>query len=230
MGIEFADNTVGVTIGCDLGKFQDFTAISLAESHLDGDTESFTIQQLERERLGTNYTLIAQRLAALHDKLLEAVQAVNKKRLAIKHQGGRSHTMIAEPEVFIDATGLGAPFVDFLRRESPELRIIAVTITSGDKDTQRPVEEGYDKLNVGKEALVGRLQVLIGSGKLEVPSTPTGDELLSELKVFRRKLNKATGHASFNAETGSHDDLVIACALSVWKRAKSWEEHMQLFM
>lgn len=229
MAIEFADNTVGVTIGVDLGKSQDFTALSMAESHLDGEDESFTVQHLERARLGTNYTVIAQRLTGLHDKLLEAVQAVNKKWLAIKHQGGHSHTMIAEPEVYIDATGLGSPFIDFLRRESPQLRVIAVTITSSDKDLQKLVAEGYDKLSVGKEALIGRLQVLLGAGKIKLPSSPAGKDLAEELRVFRRKLNKSTGHASFSAEEGSHDDLVVACALSVWKRAKTFNERIQLW-
>lgn len=229
MAIEFADNTVGVTIGVDLGKSNDFTAISMAESCLDGGGESFIVQHLERARLGTNYTVIAQRLTGLHDKLLEAVQAVNKKWLAIKRQGGHSHTMIAEPECVIDATGLGSPFIDFLRRESPQIRIVAVTITSGDKDSQRPVDDGYDKLTLGKEALVGRLQVLLGSGKIKLPSSPAGKDLAEELRVFRRKVNQSTGHASYNAEIGSHDDLVIACALSVWKRAKTFNERIQLW-
>lgn len=230
MAFEFADNTVGVTIGVDLGKSNDFTAISMVESHLDGEDESFTVQHLERARLGTDYTLIAQRLTELHDKLLEAVQAVNARWVAIKRQGGHSHVLVGEPECVIDATGLGAPFIDFLRRESPELRIIAVTITSGDKDSQRPVDEGYDKLSLGKEALVGRLQVLLGAGKIKLPSSPAGKDLAEELRVFRRKLNKSTGHASFAAEEGSHDDLVVACALSVWKRARTWNERIQLWM
>ena len=229
VGIKFADDIVGVTIGCDLGKQQDFTAISVAESQLTGQDESFTVRHLERAMLGTDYTRIAIRLAELHDKLLEAVRAANTKRLAIKRQGEASQTIIGEPEVYIDATGLGGPFIDFLRRESPKLRIVAVTITSGDKDLQQLVDAGYDKLHVGKEALVGRLQVLLGSGRIKIPSSETGKALQEELRVFRRKLSKSSGHANYGAEEGSHDDLVIATALSVWKRARNWQERIQLW-
>lgn len=229
MAIDFAENTVGVTIGTDLGKTQDYTAISIAESQLTNGDESFIVRHLERAMLGTDYTRIALRLAELHDKLLESVRAANAKRLEAKRQGGPFQTIIGGVEVFIDATGLGSPFIDFLRKESPHLWIVATTITSSDKDLQRTVEAGYDELHVGKEALVGRLQVLLGSGRIKIPSSPTGKELQEELRVFRRKLSKSTGHASYNAEEGSHDDLVIATALSVWKRARSWQERIQLW-
>jgi len=231
MAIEFTPNTVGITIGCDLGKQQDYTAICVAEAMLNGDRqdETFAVRWLERARLGTDYTAIANRLANLHDKMLAVVQEENKQRVEKARQGGPKAELVGEPEIYIDVTGLGGPFVDFLRKEHPHLRLVAVSITSGDRDLQRPLAEGYDELHVGKEALIGRLQVLLGAERIGIPDTPTGRELQEELRVFRRKLSRSTGHASFEAEEGFHDDLVIATALSVWKRARAWNERIQLW-
>jgi len=41
-------------------------------------------------------------------------------------------------------------------------------------------------------------------------------ELLEELQGFRLKVNLDTAHESYEAEAGTHDDLVIAVALACW--------------
>ena len=48
------------------------------------------------------------------------------------------------------------------------------------------------------------------------PITPKeAGALVEELKDFHRKVSEA-GRASFNARSGAHDDLVLACAIAVW--------------
>ncbi len=40
--------------------------------------------------------------------------------------------------------------------------------------------------------------------------------LVGELRAFRRQVTGA-GRAAYGAETGAHDDLVVAVALAVWR-------------
>ena len=45
---------------------------------------------------------------------------------------------------------------------------------------------------------------------------------MGELRAFRRQVTGA-GRAAYGAETGAHDDLVVAVALAVW-----WGERLTM--
>lgn len=219
--ITFTEKSMGIMIGVSLGKkITDATSISVAEGSLDKEEESFVVQTLERARLGTDYTVIGKRIAVWFDTVTAAVDKENKRRKAIGDQGGHRQEPLASPQVFINATGMGTPFINDLRRTAPQVQIVAVTISSGDKDNQSPVDEGYEVLNIGREALIFRLQMLLGSKKIGFPSTALGEELAGELQVFTGKTK----------DRGEPKDLVIAAALSVWERPQTWNERVQLWL
>jgi hypothetical protein len=44
-----------------------------------------------------------------------------------------------------------------------------------------------------------------------------------ELRDYRVEISEATGHDSYNARSGRHDDLVLATALAVWFRDFYWK-------
>ena len=73
------------------------------------------------------------------------------------------HTIRHSPAFdIVDATGVGAPVVDMLRRADLPCRLMPVTITGGEHDA--PVRGGY---HVPKRELLTGLQVLVQSGGLE---------------------------------------------------------------
>ena len=120
------------------------------------------------------------------------------------------------------------PKPEFTERRPWVPHITAVTITSGDKDTETHGLEGYEVLHVGKEALVARLNLLLGTERLKTARTPERAELDHQLKMYEGKVTKAQ-HVSYNAREGEHDDLVIAAALAVWERAWRQSERLGVF-
>jgi len=258
----FSPSAIGIHLGVDLGKLQDYTAFAVAEVCRDEEGESYVLRHLERMPLGTNYQDVSARMTAIYERLCDAVEEANKGR----------QEPIAPPWQYIDVTGVGGAFFDFhmgvyerrdrewrerrvawieavrawellptlTRRETPKPEfterrpwvphVTAVTITSGDKDTEMHEPEGYEVLHVGKEALVARLNVLLGVGNLGITEADgcEGRMLLQQAKSYEMKRLKSQ-HSSYNAREGEHDDLVIAAALAVWERAWRQSERLGVF-
>lgn len=121
----------------------------------------------------------------------------------------------------VDGTGVGRPVVDLFRKAQPNCTILPVTITGGGSvsaglgDT-RVDEWGY--WHVPKKELVGTIQSLFGTNRLEVaPGLGHAGTLVQELKTFHYKINAQTAHVSYEAwRDREHDDLVLALALAAW--------------
>jgi hypothetical protein len=65
--------------------------------------------------------------------------------------------------------------------------------------------------------LVSRLQALLHQGQLKIRrSLPEAGILVRELQDFRVEYT-ASGHLTFNARQGRHDDLVLALAIACWR-------------
>ncbi len=112
-------------------------------------------------------------------------------------------------ELVVDATGVGRPIVDQLRSAVSE--VIAVTITAGKEAT---FKDGM--WCVPKRELIGALVVALENDQLQIASgLRYAAALVGELQAFRRQVTGA-GRAAYGAETGAHDDLVVAVALAVW--------------
>ena len=179
---------MGYVIGLDLGKESDPTALSVV-SVGRYDHGRLDLVHLERYPLGTPYTTVANRVAAL----------VRNPHLF-------------SPELVVDAGGVGGAVADILTAEG--VRFVPVTLTGG----KRARCEG-GSWRVPKPELVAALDVALTTGRLKVAQgLPLWPALREELLAFRRKVYVKTAHVCFEHHTASgHGDLVIATALAVWK-------------
>ena len=94
----------------------------------------------------------------------------------------------------IDATGIGDPIFDDLNRLG--LNIIPYKISG-----------------VSKKPLIENLSLNIQEGNISYPDIP---ELINELNIYAYTQSQTTGHTSYSAPEGYHDDIVIALALACW--------------
>jgi hypothetical protein len=130
----------------------------------------------------------------------------------------RTPQMAGRCSLVVDATGVGRPVVDLLRREGPGCTLMPVTITGGASESR-----GGGYYGVPKRDLVTGLQVLLQSGGLQIASgIPYGAALAAEMAEMRVKLT-AAGNMQFGAwREGTHDDLVLAVALACWGARKMY--------
>ena len=72
-------------------------------------------------------------------------------------------------------------------------------------------------LHVPKKELVGTLQVLLQTRRLQVSrSLPDAAVLVQELENFRAKVTAAKKETLESWREGRHDDLVLAVAMAAW--------------
>lgn len=178
-------------VGLDLGQAADYTALSVIDAVPQGEGEPTQLQivHLHRYPLGMSYP-----------DIITDVQTVLSRI---------SSTLLA-----VDATGVGRPVVDLLRKE--KLNPIAITITGGDK----AIHEGTN-WRVPKRDLVGLLSVAFQNKRLKIAaSLPFAKTLIDELLNFKVKVS-AAGHDSYEAwREGDHDDLVLSVAMACFAESK----------
>jgi hypothetical protein len=186
---------VSYYVGLDLGQAADFTALAVLETVSAEEVDrELHLRHLERYPLRTPYTTVAYGLVTLVEKL-------------------RDLTLLRdEPNLLVDNTGVGRAVTDVLRDKG--LRFKAVTLTGG---SQAPRGDAGE-YRVPKADVVDALVVPFQAGTLKVARRlelwPT---LRTELLNFRRKINPATAHASYEHwRESDHDDLVLAAALAAW--------------
>ena len=192
-------------VGVDLGQARDYTAIAVlerAETQGEWDavqyahrkTVKLRLRYLERMALGTTYPEIVDRVK----------QITRSADLA-----GRCH-------LAVDATGVGRPVVDLLRKAGLHCTMLAATITGGDAETR---SEGYYR--VPKRDLITGLQILLQNGGLQIAGRMAyAAELAAEMAEMRVKVT-AAGNTQFGVwRESAHDDLVLAVALACWGARK----------
>ena len=180
-----------LSIGVDLGKMRDPSTIAIVRRP-DTVMRTATMRPypvlserrsgpaalvyLEKIRLGTSYVDVVERIrqVARHEAL------GNEKR-----------------RVVVDATGVGAPVVDMLRRVKLGCELRPLTITAG---TGERYSSGT--YYVSKIDLMAGLRTCMELKGLEF------GEGLREWKEFRKQMLGFGGAAK--------DDLVLAVALAVW--------------
>jgi hypothetical protein len=149
----------------------------------------YALRHLQRWKLGTPYTTVATDLARL------------VKTPPLKW-----------PTVAIDQTGVGRPVVEMIRQARPAAKIVPVVITGGQTVT---FEDGA--YHVPKKDLVGALQVLLQSRRLQVArDLPEAATLVKELQAFRVKITAAANEVLEALREKDHDDMVLAVALACW--------------
>jgi len=203
---------VRYTLGLDLGKMSDPSALALVERRPTSVTEDFpnariapiwgtdpryAVTWLQRWPLRTPYHDIARFVARLVADLVARPAA--------------------HVELWVDGTGVGTAVTEILKKEPAiaRLGLPAVTITAG-----RAVSQVSGGWHVAKGELIAPAQVALQRGMLDIsPHLPEGRTLDAELRNFAVTLTESA-NATFSHRDGEHDDLVLAVALAVWGAAK----------
>ena len=194
-------------VGLDLGQAQEYTALCVVERRDAPERDEagravrdFSVRHLQRWRLGTPYTAIREDLRALAAK-----------------------DPLPGAALVVDATGVGTPVVDMIRKAGLPLHTVPVTITGGTGATAEGA--GY---RVPKVDLVGTMQALVQARRFHiVPTLPDAATLGRELQRFRVKVKLAAGDETFESwREREHDDLVLSVALACWygqhKMIQAW--------
>jgi hypothetical protein len=190
-----------LTVGVDIGQKNDPTAIAVIEARvasepairIGGGAIEYVLRFIQRLPLGTPYPEIAHSLARIC-------------RRAAERSGQR-------PEVFVDATGVGAPVVDQLRALALDARCLwAVTFTHGSRCRRHPAER---RVTMGKAYMVSRLQALLGAGRIHLPATSEAHALAAELLGYEIRVDEKGTDRYGAFRSGTHDDLVTALGLAV---------------
>jgi len=182
-------------VGLDLGKVQDYTALAVLQQHQGEERRHYTIPWLQRFPKGTEYHTV--------------VVDVGVILRALASQAG-----VGRIALVVDATGVGEPVVELLRRAPLPADLYDITITSGDA----PNHEGLS-WKVPKRDLVSTVQVMLQarpSGLTMHPGLPDAEALSSELSSFQYKLTEHANDTYGAWREGAHDDLILAVALAAW--------------
>ena len=202
-----------VIIGLDLAQSADFTALAITEVQADfaRRTERYAVRSLARFR-PLRYQHVVERVTDILPKLTASV-------LVNPLNGAGIQSMRPNVSLVLDATGVGAAVADLFAEARLPVDLQFVTIHGGDQVTRDAVR-GW---RTPKRDLVGVVAVALQNGTLEVAEgMEHAATLRAELKNFRARISSA-GHTSYGAgvggddwRQGSHDDLVLAVALSLW--------------
>jgi hypothetical protein len=203
-------------VGLDLGQSIDFTALAVAEVlHVPtGEQEAvpgvvgqsrsgavvaitrpktakhFAVRHLERFELGLSYPRMVDDVAAL----------LNREPLKS-----------ADVTLLLDRTGVGRPVSDLFELAPLNCTLVPVSIHGGDHETRDGAA-----WSVPKRDLVASTQKLLQQGRLRIAADlPLAAVLAEELGAFQVRISQS-GHDSYSAREGAHDDLLLALSLVCW--------------
>lgn len=190
IGLAEPESGPSYVIGLDLGKSQDFTAVSVLQVFGDPPEAKFFCRHLQRFKLGTSYPQIVANM---------------------REMCRREPLLSNRPTLAIDQTGVGAAVVDIFRQAEINADLKPVLIHGGD----HAVKEG-GTWRVPKRELVGATQVALQTGTLKIASElPDVGILTQELQNFQVKISDS-GFDSYEARVGVHDDLVLSLAMALY--------------
>ncbi len=112
----------------------------------------------------------------------------------------------------VDATGVGSPVIDLLKRERMKATLKPIQIIGGANGSSE-----FGMTRVPKRDLVSTVQVYLQNGRLKIAEQlPEAETLTRELQNFQVKIND-NAHDSYGAwREGTHDDLILAASLALW--------------
>jgi len=195
-------------VGLDLGQKGDYTAIAVVERWVQAlggfdpvtyearTAKRLDVRHLERLPLGTSYPEVVKRVC-------EVV---------------RTPQLLGNCVLAVDATAVGPPVVDRLRRAPLDCTMLVVTITGGGRQVRGP--GGW---SVPKRDLVTGLQVLLDEEELRIPKAiGMGPTLVAEMMSMQVKVTEGGHDAHGGFRSGEHDDLVLALGLACWAQRFGW--------
>lgn len=188
-------------LGCDLAKSMDYTSLAVIKMDFSPEIRDYKYKLVALDRIkGVEYPKITELIVSTVKMLIEK---------------GRGNTTDG-PHLCMDASGLGAPIKDYLKQYTifgggtRGRKIFPVVFTGGQSARRDPVTQNY---NVSKSLLIGNYQGLMQTRRIEYARDLAALSLLEkEIGSFKYHLS-ASGHASFDAEAGAHDDLICAICI-----------------
>lgn len=184
-----------VSIGVHFGQRKDPTAIAVAEIQerkTDRWFENhFLIRHLERLPPGTSYPAITERLT----ELIQNLRRQHKAAILL----------------YLNATGIGTPVMDMIRRQPISARVWDVYFNHGD----RRVVVDDREIKLGKMLVVARLQTLLQANRLHLPQSEEARILAEELMAYEVKVAEDANERYGMFKVGSQDDLVTALGLAL---------------
>jgi hypothetical protein len=201
--------------GLDLGQAKDFSALAIIEcariattnkkadekpdcTNTKDEVTQLNCIHLQRWQLRTSYPSIVA-------DVVEMINGLDPERIA----GGKA-------ALAIDATGVGAPVVDLFKREKINAELAPIQIVAGAN-----VSSEFGMTRVPKRDLVSVVQVGLQNRTLKIAESLDLAETLSrELQNFTVKITDAANDVYGAWREGTHDDLVLAVALAVWKASQ----------
>ena len=184
-------------VGLDLGQSRDPTAIAV-------------LRRLAAFG-GANANLLFEDGTELYQcGHLERLPLGTSYPAVVAHVRGLLERLPRGTELVIDFTGVGRPVFDMF--ENSGIDPIGVLISGGAK------ESGDGRIfTVPKLTLISWVQALLHQERLKIHrALPEAKALVKELEDFRVDFT-AAGHMTFNARSGTHDDLLLALAIAAWR-------------
>jgi hypothetical protein len=199
-------------IGLDLGQAKDFSALAIIEAVRIATTTKKTNEKpdctntkdaitqlncihLQRWQLRTSYPSIVA-------DVVQLINGLDPDRIPDR-----------KPVLCVEATGVGAPVVDLFRRERINAELVPIQIVAGAN-----VSEENGMFRVPKRDLVSVVQVGLQNRMLRIAASLDLAETLSrELQNFTVKITDAANDVYGAWREGTHDDILLAVALAVWK-------------
>jgi hypothetical protein len=199
LGLRIVSEVASYYVGLDLGQSRDHSALAVVEraevflDEMDWVTyeqrraRRFRVRYLERVRLGTPYPDVREVV--------------------------RWPALVGRCTLVMDATGVGAPVLDLLRRANLGCGIAPVILTGGERE---PNAGGV--WHVPKRDLITGLRVMLDRRELGLPAKLAASKTLARELAEMEERMSSRGGVSFAAQReGQHDDLVIASALACWR-------------
>lgn len=199
------------TIGLDLGKQRDYSALVVIENPAEERLHS--IRFLHRWPLGTKYQSI------IDDLLSQILPNLQKQA-----NGEWVH-------LCVDATGVGAAPVETLAQQLYQhqckgslsgIDLMAYLITGGQTGHGEPAY-GMTKRFIPKLDLAAQVEVALQNQQLLIPiQSPLAETLTTELQNFHLKQTPAGNVTAAAWREADHDDLVLALAIALHEARQRW--------
>lgn len=186
-------------LGCDLAKTLDFTSFAVIEMAYTPEIKDYMYHLVGLDRIkGVDYPAIVELIGNAADKL-----------------GQESRWATTDgPHLCMDASGLGAPIRDYLKQNhtfnQAARRLWPVVFTGGEAARFDPVTHNY---NISKTLIISNFLSLMQNHRFDyAPGLEALPLLEQEIANFKYHLTPS-GHTGFDAQSGSHDDLICAICI-----------------
>jgi len=198
-------------VGCDLGQVHDPTVLVIVRYIEPPKAEEPAVIQ---------YDVYGRRQTPYPKTIPPTYEVVHVEAVPLGTEYPEIADTLAElmgmaelgeyPNLVIDATGLGRPVVDMIRKRRQSWNMRCVTLTAGAGEHYESPMYYLPKVDV-----IASAQLVLQQHRITFVDIPQTDVLIEELRNFRVAIS-ANGHETYNAAQGAHDDHVIALALGVW--------------